>query len=331
MLETLGSMLADFGTNRTPVLLIGVGLGCLVGLFGLYGAFAGPQPTSRRFRPGSSDPGRQGGQSGLLKERASKPSALMQALIPGEKSQRTRVERDLAHAGMTGRDAVLNFYLVRALLGIGLPGILLGLIYLDGVVTLPPFLAWPATLSRLQMFQYLTILGAAGFYGPAYWLRARANKRKRAVSDGFPNALDLLQISVEAGLGFDAAMSKVAEESRKVSPEISEEFQIAQREILAGRDRDSALIEMADRMNIDEARSFANVVIQSKRFGTEMSEALLTYAEEMRRMRELRAQEKANRLPVQMSAVMASLMLPALVMISLTPVVIRYMNYFAAR
>jgi tight adherence protein C len=88
-------------------------------------------------------------------------------------------------------------------------------------------------------------------------------------------------------------------------------------------------MHMARRTGVEEVTSFVNVVLQSARFGTPMSDALRTYAEEMRLTRELKAQEKANKLPVQMSAVMATLMLPAILMLTLGPVVIRYLDYFA--
>lgn len=329
MLESVDSFLTALGPERMPLLLVGLGAGCMVGLVGLYGTFSGPEPTSRRFRP--TTPAASGRPDApIVKDRERDPSSVMKALVPSNRSQRTQVRRDLAHAGFSGKDAVLNFYLVRALLGIALPSVVLAIMFLNPIVPMPHAVAWVADLSRFKTFQLLTILGAIGFYGPVYWLGARSSKRKLAISSGFPNALDLLQISSEAGLGFDAAISRVSEEIAKVSPEIAEEFAIAQSEILAGRDRDKALLEMADRMGIDEAFSFANVILQSKKFGTNVSEALLTYSDEMRTRRELKAQEKANRLPVQMSAVMASLMLPALFMIALTPVVIRYVRYFAA-
>ncbi len=178
-------------------------------------------------------------------------------------------------------------------------------------------------MSRLRVLQIIMVTVAAGFYGPGYWLKSRINARKARIEDGFPNALDLLQISAAAGMGFDAAMQRVARELVIVSPDISEEFMFTQREILAGRNRDQPLTEMANRMGIDEAISFANVIIQSLQFGTNISDALTSYAAEMRETRELRAQAKANKLPVQMSAVMAMLMLPALILITLGPTVIR--------
>ena len=122
---------------------------------------------------------------------------------------------------------------------------------------------------------------------------------------------------------------RVANEIRPVAPDLCDEILLAQNEIQAGRDRDKALLHMARRTGVDEVTSFVNVVLQSARFGTPMSDALKTYAEEMRTTRELKAQEKANKLPVQMSAVMAALMLPAILMLTLGPVVIRYVAYFS--
>ena len=184
-------------------------------------------------------------------------------------------------------------------------------------------------LSTFGLAQIACVLCAIGFFAPTAWLRGRIAERKQAITEAFPNALDLIQIGVEAGLGFDQALMRVANEIRPVAPDLADEILLAQNEIQAGRDRDQALLHMARRSGVDEVSSFVNVVLQSARFGTPMSDALKTYAEEMRTTRELKAQEKANKLPVQMSAVMASLMLPAIIMLSLGPVVIRYMDYFA--
>lgn len=182
--------------------------------------------------------------------------------------------------------------------------------------------------SRLRLLQIAAIGAGIGFYGPGFWLYSRIKARKDKISKAFPNALDLVQISVEAGLGFDAAINRVGNELGRVTPEIAYEFLLLQLEIQAGRDRESALFDMAERMGIDEARSFALVIAQSLQFGTSLTVALKTYAIEMRQMRELAAQEKANKLPVQMSGVMSVLMLPALFLITLTPIIIRYMAIY---
>ena len=103
---------------------------------------------------------------------------------------------------------------------------------------------------------------------------------------------------------------------------------MVQLEIAAGGEREKAMMDLADRTGVDEVNSFANVVLQSVRFGTSMSDALQIYANEMRLSRELKAQEQANKLPVKMSAVMSALMLPAMILLIVGPVVIRWMNTF---
>jgi tight adherence protein C len=121
-------------------------------------------------------------------------------------------------------------------------------------------------------------------------------------------------------------MTRVANELARVTPAISEEFLMLQMEIQAGKDRDRAFLDMAERTGVDEVSSFSNVILQATQFGTSVSDALATYAADMRLDRELRAQEKANKLPVKMSGVMAALMMPTLLMLILSPVLIRWIR-----
>ena len=160
------------------------------------------------------------------------------------------------------------------------------------------------------------------------WLTARIQDRRERIRLGLPNALDFLQISIEAGLGFDAAILRVSRELSTTAPDIAQEFMMMELEIQAGKDRDAAFLEMADRCDIDEMKSFANVILQATHFGSSVATALTTYAKGLRQDRELRAQEKANRLPVQMSAVIALCMMPVLLMICLGPMLIRWITVF---
>jgi tight adherence protein C len=267
------------------------------------------------------------GQPGLLKNNEAKPEGLFKALIPDNPVERTQIRLQLVQAGFDSPNAVQNFFLLRLFLAFIGPAVLLSLYGLKSSVLLPASVdTYLDAMSRLRVLQIIMVSVAVGFYGPGYWLKARIKARNSRIEDGFPNSLDLLQISAAAGMGFDAAMQRVGRELVIVSPDIAEEFMMTQREILAGRSRDQSLTDMANRMGIDEAISFANVIIQSLQFGTSISDALTAYATEMRQIRELRAQEKANKLPVQMSAVMAMLMLPALLLITLGPTIIRYMR-----
>ncbi|WP_222435218.1 type II secretion system F family protein [Puniceibacterium confluentis] len=271
--------------------------------------------------------GNSGGTSGfrLTKSRSDAPRGLAKALIPDDPSELAQIQFQLNKVGFTHVNAVQHFFVMRLVMAI------LPLVLVFGAVALAragllPVSARDAVLGfpPLGLMQIAAVGTAIGFYGPSYLLRTQIKARQARVRNGFPNALDLLQISVEAGLGFDAALARVGTELSRVSPEIAYEFLTLLNEVNAGRDRETAMFDMAERMGIDEAKSFVLVVVQSMQFGTSLTKSLRAYAIEMRENRELSAQEKANKLPVQMSAVMSLLMLPALFLITLTPIIIRY-------
>lgn len=331
MLGSLDTTLRGLDLTAGSIGLFGVGLGSMLVVFGLSGVLAGRGVVRRRI---ASQSRRQMAQfdAGLLRPETSDPTGLMKTLIPSDRDERGKVQRELAAAGLRGRHALRNYYLTRALLGLVLPGLLIGAIALQraGDDLLPERLSLMlGGLGQLRLLQIVAILVGFGFFGPVYWLRGRVAERRRAIAESFPNVLDLMQISVDSGLGLDAAMVRVANETSRSAPAISEEFLTAQREIQAGRDRSKALLDMAARTKVDEVTSFVNVMLQSMQFGSSISDALTVYSEEMRVSRELMAQEMANKLPVKMSAVMASLMLPALLLLALSPVVIRYMHFMS--
>ena len=330
MLNWLQTTLGDLSMSTQTLVLIGAGLGGLLVTLGLTGAFSARDPVLQRIAQQALHKRPSGVDAGFLRPSDSDPTGLMKSLIPGDRKERTQIQRQLAMAGVTGPHGLRNFYLIRLGLGFVLPGAVIGLIFLSrsGLLPLPDALAARlGAFSPSQLLVMLSVLVAAGFFGPVYWLNSRVTARRQAIDHSFPNVLDLLQISVESGLGLDAAMIRVANETMTNAPEIAEEMMIAQREIQAGRSREKALLDMAARTGVAQVNSFANVVLQSMQYGSSIAEALTVYSEEMRLSRELRAQEMANKLPVKMSAVMASLMLPTLLMLALGPVVIRYINY----
>lgn len=333
MLASLHSTLSNLGVSDQTLLVFGIGLGAFIAIFGVISAFSARDPVLSRIALQAAKRPLSSFDAGLLRAADSNPTGWMRTLIPGDKKERTQIQRQLAEAGVNGPHAVRNYYLLRMLLGLVLPFILVALIGASraGWTTLPDVVAEKVgSFSQMQLLQMLSVLIAVGFFGPVYWLRGRVSARRQAIEQAFPNVLDLLQISVESGLGMDAAMIRVANETTASAPEISEEFMITQREIQAGRSRDKALLDMAERTGVAQVNSFANVVLQSIHFGSSIADALTVYSEEMRQWRELRAQEMANKLPVKMSAIMASLMLPALLILALGPVVIRYMRYMGS-
>ena len=159
-----------------------------------------------------------------------------------------------------------------------------------------------------------------GFYSPQLWLRDQIIKRQDGIRKAMPDALDLLTICVEAGLGFDAAMSKVAE---KWNNDLSGGFMRAIREIQLGKLRREALRDMAQRMGIPEMTSFVAAVIQSEQLGVSMAKVLRIQSDQMRMKRRQLAEEKAHAAPIKMIIPMAIFIFPPIFILLLTPAAMR--------
>jgi len=331
MLTHVQNLSLRLGISLEDLLAIGIGLGVLLLLLGVHAILRRPDPALVRLAAISGSRRQERRDRGLLLPESRGPGSLLKAFVPTEKKKLGTLQRKLMQAGLNGPGALQTYTLIRVGLAVGLPALFLGLMALarmPGTILPGGMVAWLNGRSTLGTYQILSVLLALGYYVPHRWLEGRATARMLRIEESFPNALDLLQISVEAGLGFDAAMTRVGNELARTSPEIAQEFLTVQHQVQAGRARDQAMREMADRVGLETMRSFANVVQQSMQFGTSMAQAMTTYSEELRQTRELRAQEMANKLPVKMSGVMASLMLPALVLLTVGPVVIRYMRQF---
>lgn len=314
--------------NPTLVVAMVVAFTVICLLLGAIGLYASRDRSAVRMRA-LQDAGANPAQSVLMRKPDRQPNGWKKALIPADASDRAQIQFQLAKVGFDHAGAVEMFFVLRLGLAALVPVLVAMALGLSRAGLLPDgLMSAVQTSSSLRLLQVAAVGAAAGFYGPGYWLKSRIAARQQAIRNGFPNALDLLQISVEAGLGFDAALIRVGEALAPVAPEISQEFRLLRHEVQAGADRERAMFAMADRMGIAEAKSFVLVITQSMQFGTSLTTALRNYAIEMRINRELVAQEKANKLPVKMSAVMSVLMLPSLFLITLTPIIIRYMAIY---
>jgi len=173
--------------------------------------------------------------------------------------------------------------------------------------------------------KFLIVVGGAilGFLFPQIWLTSKINRRQKEIRKSMPDALDLLTICVEAGLGFDAAMAKVAE---KWESELSLAFARVIQEIQLGKIRREALRDMADRIGLAEMTSFVAAVIQSELLGVSMSKVLRIQADQMRIRRRQAAEEEAHKAPVKMLIPMALLIFPSLMIVLMTPAALRLMN-----
>jgi len=165
--------------------------------------------------------------------------------------------------------------------------------------------------------------GVLGFLFPQLWLTSKINRRQKEVRKALPDALDLLTICVEAGLGFDAAMAKVSE---KWESELSLSFSRVIQEIQLGKIRREAMRDMADRLGLPEMTSFVAAVIQSEQLGVSMAKVLRIQSDQMRIRRRQRAEEEAHKAPIKMLVPMALLIFPSLMITLMTPAALRLLN-----
>lgn len=172
------------------------------------------------------------------------------------------------------------------------------------------------------------LIAVIGFYLPDIWLGLRTAGRKRRIFEGFPDALDLLVVCVEAGMGLDAAIARVGEEIRLSSKVLSDELKLVNMEIRAGKKREEALRSLGVRANIEDVNSLATLLIQTDRFGTSVAQALRVYADTFRTKRFQRAEEIAAKLPVKLIFPLILFIFPSLFVVIAGPIVIRFVKVF---
>ena len=204
-----------------------------------------------------------------------------------------------------------TFLALRFILAVVLAG------FLIAVVIISP----PSNPS--DNFMYIGGAAFAGFFLPHLMLTSRITRRQKEIRKAMPDALDLLTICVEAGLGFDAAMSKVSE---KWENELSLAFARVIREVQLGKVRRDALKDMSDRLGIPEMTSFVAAIIQSEQLGVSMAKVLRIQSDQMRVKRRQRAEEEAHKAPVKMIIPMALLIFPSIMIIILTPAAMQIMQ-----
>lgn len=230
-------------------------------------------------------------------------------------SNMDELQMKLRAAGYTSKAAPRLYTLVRLVLVFVLPA---------WYLLITSFSAEPA--SGPMIYLICAILALLGLYIPNLFIRAKADRRRSEIINGFPDCLDLLLVCVEAGLGLEAALGRVGREMIGSRPLISELLVETTYRLRAGASREDALHHLSDNSGVDEIRSFATLLIQSDKLGTSISQTLRVYAGEMREARRLRAEEKAHRLPVLISIPLVACMLPTMIGVLALPAIVRYVR-----
>lgn len=187
--------------------------------------------------------------------------------------------------------------------------------YFTGLYRSSPYLLFPIAL-------------LVGYLLPDMWLSWMVHRRQHHLRRALPDALDLLVICVEAGLGLDQAIMKIAQELRITHPQLSEEFQLVNLEMRVGKTRIEALHELGRRTGLDDIKSLVAMLVQTERFGTSIAQSLRVYSDDMRMKRRQRAEEMSAKTTVKMVPPLVFFIFPALMVIILGPAVLILMKQF---
>jgi len=243
------------------------------------------------------------------KELARNTLANLGKLGPSAKAPSGKNELLMIRAGYRTSEAMMAIKGFKILV----PAALLALVFFTGVYTWNPF---------------LVIGGAAiaGYLLPDMWLTWRVRARQRLLRRALPDGLDLLVICVEAGLGLDQALLRVAQELSVAHPELSDELQLVNLEMRVGKTRLDAMRELARRTGLDDIKALVSMLIQTERFGTSVAQSLRVHSDDLRMKRRQRAEEMAAKTTVKMVPALVFFIFPALMVVILGPAIIAIMR-----
>ncbi|HXW54816.1 MAG TPA: type II secretion system F family protein [Candidatus Cybelea sp.] len=235
-------------------------------------------------------------------------------VIPSGFGSRSQMELLMLRAGYRNSSASLAVRGVRILL----PIVLLSAVFFSGIY-------------RSNPVMFLASAAVGGYLLPEMWLTWRVRARQHRLRLALPDGLDLLVICVEAGLGLDQALVRVAEELRITHPDLSDEFQLVNLEMRIGKTRIEALRELARRTGLEDIKALVAMLIQTERFGTSVAQSLRIHSDDMRVKRRQRAEELAAKTTVKMVPALVFFIFPALMVVILGPAAIILMRQFPVR
>jgi tight adherence protein C len=317
-METLSQLGAAFGTNSGNlfVLLTGVTVFILGAVItGIY--VSAQNPLKRRLSAAVQQEAQLAtGQGKRQRDLTGLIDPVARYVLPQDGEERARAAKNLIHAGFRSEKALPYYYGLKALLALGLP--------------LLVFIA-SGWLPEWTMGQLAIALLAAAFVGvtlPNFVLDKIKQNRLKKLRNGFPDALDLLVVCVEAGLGLGAAIDRVARDLEVSHLELAEELRLVNVEIRAGVERPVALKNLADRTGLADIRGLVGLLVQTMRFGTSIADALRVYSEEFRDKRMQKAEEQAAKIGTKLIFPLVTCLFPAFFIVAVGPAVLRIIYVF---
>jgi tight adherence protein C len=289
-------------------------------VMGLYWLLFRPASAATERLKRLNEKGAAGGAAGVvvmeespaadLAERIAGP---LNRLIPPSAAEAHKLRKQLMQAGFRGHNAPVIYRAIQMLSLAGFPGL----------VALTCAMMGRPVESALLWILFAFVMG---FFLPRYVLRRMVRNRQQRVTWGLADALDLMVVSIEAGLGLNAAMVRISEELRDVHRDISLEFELANLEIRVGRERDEALRNLAERTGVEDLRSLVAMLIQADRFGTSIARAVRVFSDSLRTKRRQRAEQAAQKAAVKLLFPLACFLFPTLFIVILGPAILSLMD-----
>ena len=245
--------------------------------------------------------------------RAAEP---LNRIVPISAIEAAKLQKLLLHAGYPSPDAAMAFRAIQLLLIVSIPSLLMAVCFMYDL-SLNSFLLWG-------------VFGAAiGFYLPRMVLRSKINARKQRITWGLADALDLMVIAVEAGLGLNAALNRVGEELKDVHPDMHHELDLVNLEIRVGRSREDALRNLTERTGVDDVRSFVALLIQADRFGSSIGKAVRVFADSLRTKRRQRAEQASAKAALKLLIPLTVFLFPVILAMILAPSALNLIDLFS--
>jgi tight adherence protein C len=311
------------------ILIIGIStFVCIsLGMLGVYWLVYRPQSaaTERLRRLAGRDGGSVATQNvqsmvapddSAATEIAQRLATPLNKLLPPSAIEARKLQKQLMHAGFRSAEAPIIYRAIQLTSMAGFPLVVAGVC---------AFLGRPLQSAVV----YIIFAFLVGFALPRFVLRRITNNRQRELRWGLADALDLMVVSVEAGLGLNAAMMKVSSELKEVHSAIATEFELTNLEIKVGRERDEALRNLAERTGIDDLRSLVAMLIQTDKFGTSIAKGLRVFSDSLRTKRRQRAEQEAQKAAVKLLFPLACFLFPTLFIAILGPAFLNLIDIFS--
>ena len=250
-----------------------------------------------------------------MAERVAEP---LNRMVPISAGEAAKLQKQLLQAGYASHDAAMAYRAIQLTLMVAVPTLVVTLCF---ITNRSPnmYIAWGA-------------LGAAvGFYLPRYVLRKMIANRQQRIRWALADALDLMVIAVEAGLGLNAALNRVGEELKNTHADLHRELELVNLEIRVGRSREEALRNLAERTGVDDVRSFVALLIQADRYGSSIAKAVRVFAESLRTQRRQRAEQASQKAALKLLIPLTGFLFPVIILVILAPAALNLIDLFAGQ